>query len=87
MKIVGALLLAIALLVTVGLAYSTAHGYMTWWYWSGGWVSIDGNRHGYVHMNQRVLLLSFSCKRSPQACSLLFHRLLRDGIRFPVDAS
>src|SRR5229473_1193821 len=34
-----------------GLWYSTARGYMTWWFWSRGSVAVDGVRSGYLHRN------------------------------------
>jgi hypothetical protein len=50
-KIVGISLLALALLVTAALAYSTARGYTTWWFRSDGNVAVDGVREGYLHKN------------------------------------
>jgi hypothetical protein len=40
-----------ALLVAVGLWYSTAHGYMTWWFRSSSQVFVDGFRSGFLHVN------------------------------------
>jgi hypothetical protein len=50
-KVVVITLFAIALLFAVGLAYSTVHGYTTWWFKSGGYVAVDGVRSGYLHSN------------------------------------
>ncbi len=44
-------LLAFALLLAMTLWYSTAHGYMTWWFSSGGQVAVDGVRRGFLHVN------------------------------------
>lgn len=53
LKVVGLLLFAFALLIAAGLTYSTVHGYMGWWFWSSGSVVVDGNRHGYIHINSQ----------------------------------
>ena len=42
-----------AFLIAGGLTYSTLHGYMVWWLWSNGSVAVDGNRHGYIHINKQ----------------------------------
>jgi hypothetical protein len=52
-RVVGLLLLAFALLIGIGLTYSSLHGYMSWWLWSRGPVAVDGSRHGYLHINKR----------------------------------
>jgi len=49
--VVCATLLVLALLVAVPLTYSTARGYTEWWLMSGGYVAVDGVRHGYLHRN------------------------------------
>jgi hypothetical protein len=51
LRLAGLGLLTFALLVAVGLWYSTAHGYMTWWFSSRGSVAVDGVRSGYLHSN------------------------------------
>jgi len=40
-----------ALLLAIGLWYSTAHGYMTWWFSSRSQVFVDGVRSGFLHVN------------------------------------
>jgi len=52
-EVVGLLLFALALLIAAGLAYSTIHGYASWWFWSNGTVTVDGSRHGYIHVNKQ----------------------------------
>ena len=37
-----------ALLLAIGLWYSTAHGYMTWWFSSRSQVFVDGVRSGFA---------------------------------------
>jgi hypothetical protein len=44
-------LIASALLLAVGLWYSTAHGYMTWYLRSRSHVVVNGIRSGFVHVN------------------------------------
>jgi hypothetical protein len=44
-------LLVLALLITVPITYSTAHGYTNWWFRYGGNVAVDGDRNGYLHTN------------------------------------
>ncbi len=41
-----------ALLFAVGLWYSTAHGYITWWFSSSGRVAVDGVPSGFLHVNR-----------------------------------
>jgi hypothetical protein len=53
LKVGGLLLLAFTSLIGAGLTYSTAHGYMGWWFWSSGSVAVDGTRHGYVYINKQ----------------------------------
>jgi len=53
LKVVGLLLFAFVLLIAAALTYSTAHGYMGWWFWSSGSVAIDGSGHGYIHINKQ----------------------------------
>jgi hypothetical protein len=40
-----------ASLFAMGAWYSTAHGYMTWWFRSSGTVAVDGVRSGFLHFN------------------------------------
>jgi hypothetical protein len=51
LKLVGSLLFVFALLLAAAFTYSTAHGYMTWWFSSSAAVAIDGVRDGYLHRN------------------------------------
>ena len=51
-KMVLRLAFAFALLFAVGLWYSTAHGYMTWWVSSKSEVAVDGIRSGFLHVNR-----------------------------------
>ena len=53
LKVGRLLLFACVLLFASGLSYSTANGYMSWWFWSSGLVTVDGSRHGYIHLNKR----------------------------------
>jgi len=48
----GSGLFILALLVALGLWYSTAHGYMTWWLGSSGKVAVDGVQSGFLHVNR-----------------------------------
>lgn len=41
-------LLAVALLA-LSVAYSTLHGYTTWWFWRRAVVTVDGKPAGYLH--------------------------------------
>ena len=56
-KIIGLSLVVIAfsfaLLIAIGLVYSTSHGYMTWWYGSRGSVTVGGVQNGYLHLNRK----------------------------------
>jgi hypothetical protein len=45
LKVISVTLLVVAFL----FAYSTLHGYTTWWFWRGGSVTVDGVRSGYLH--------------------------------------
>ena len=47
----GVGLFLFALLFAMSLWYSTAHGYMTWWFSSSSQVTVDGVRSGFVHIN------------------------------------
>src|SRR5207248_6116314 len=51
LKRVGSLLFVSALLLAAAFTYSTAHGYMTWWFSSSAAVAVDGVRGGYLHRN------------------------------------
>jgi hypothetical protein len=51
LKVIGSGLFIFGLMVVAGLPYSTSHGYMTWWFRSGGHVEVNGVRSGYVHRN------------------------------------
>lgn len=53
LKVLVLLVFAFALLVAAALTYSTLHGYMAWWLWSGGSVAVDGTTHGYLHINKQ----------------------------------
>lgn len=55
LKIIGVSLFAVALLFGLGLGYSTAHGYMTWWFGSTARVTVDGVPNGYLHRNSENL--------------------------------
>jgi hypothetical protein len=52
LKLVGSGLFILGLMVAAGLIYSTSHGYMQWWFRSGGYVAVNGVRGGYVHRNR-----------------------------------
>jgi hypothetical protein len=45
------LLLVLAGFLVIPLAYSTARGYTQWWLMSGGHVTVNGVRAGYMHTN------------------------------------
>src|SRR5216684_2526025 len=51
LRLAGVGLLLFALLFAVSLWYSTAHGYMTWWFSSRSQVAVDGVRSGFLHVN------------------------------------
>ena len=38
--------------VLLPMAYSTWHGYTTWWFRSSGSVRVDGHTNGYLHRNR-----------------------------------
>lgn len=38
-------------LVVLAVSYSTARGYMSWWFRCGGSVQVDGVKNGYLHKN------------------------------------
>ena len=48
----GLAVFTFALLIAVGLWYSTAHGHMTWWFSSSSLVAVDGARSGFLHVNR-----------------------------------
>jgi hypothetical protein len=48
-KAIGGVLVFLVILITFALAYSTKNGFTTWWFWSGGSVTVDGVRSGYLH--------------------------------------
>jgi hypothetical protein len=50
-KIAWIATIVLVLLLAVPIAYSTAHGYTTWWIRSGGSVRVDGVANGYLHKN------------------------------------
>jgi hypothetical protein len=52
LRLVGLALFALALLFALGLWYSTAHGYLTWWFSSSSKVAVDGVRSGFLHVNR-----------------------------------
>lgn len=52
LRLAGLGLFTFALLFAVGLWYSTAHGYMTWWFSSSSHVTVDGVRSGFLHVNR-----------------------------------
>jgi hypothetical protein len=52
LRLAGLGLGTFALLFAVGLWYSTAHGYMTWWFSSSSQVVVDGVRSGFLHVNR-----------------------------------
>jgi hypothetical protein len=52
LKAVGTVIFAFLLLIVVAVAYSTTHGYATWWLRVfNGNVAVDGVRSGYLHRN------------------------------------
>jgi len=50
LRLAGVGLFLFALLFA-SLWYSTAHGYMTWWFSSSSQVAVDGVRSGFLHVN------------------------------------
>jgi len=52
LRLAGLGLFTSALLFAVGLWYSTAHGYMTWWFSASSQVAVDGVRRGFLHINR-----------------------------------
>ena len=48
LRLVGLGLFTVALLFSVGLWYSTAHGYMSWWFSASSQVAVDGVRSGFL---------------------------------------
>ena len=52
LRLAGVGLFLFASLFAVSLWYSTAHGYMTWWFSSSSQVAVDGVRSGFVHLNR-----------------------------------
>ncbi|MCU1269719.1 MAG: hypothetical protein JWN74_1013 [Acidobacteriaceae bacterium] len=59
----------LALVVVISLIYSTAHGYMTWWFRSGGYVAVDGLRSGYLDRNwgNSAVIITRADLRPPQS--------------------
>ena len=51
LRLVGSLLIVSAMLLAAAFTYSTAHGYVTWWFSSSAAVALDGVRSGYLHRN------------------------------------
>ena len=58
-RILGWLILAGMMLAAFSLVYSTAKGYMTWFFRVNGQVTVDGHKTaGYMHANtERTILL------------------------------
>jgi len=52
LRLAGLGLFTLAMLCALGLWYSTAHGYMTWWFSSSGSVAVDGVPSGFLHVNR-----------------------------------
>jgi hypothetical protein len=68
-RILGRLFLALAVLFVIGLVYSTAKGYMTWYFRVDGVVTIDGRATGgYLHANTQktILLLTRTDEKTPE---------------------
>jgi hypothetical protein len=83
LRLAGLGLFTFALLFAVGLWYSTAHGYMTWWFSSSSQLAVDGVRGGFLHVNRehpaviitrtdlrpsQSYLVAFSGKKSVTHC-------------------
>ena len=51
LRLAGVGLFLFALLCAMSLWYSTAHGYMTWWFSSSSQLAVDGVRSGFLHVN------------------------------------
>jgi hypothetical protein len=52
LRLAGLGLLTSALLF-LGLWYSTAHGYVTWWFSPSSQVIVDGVQDGFLHINRK----------------------------------
>jgi len=50
---VAVIAFSLALLLGIGLVYSTTHGYMTWWVWSRGSVTVGGVSNGFLGLNRK----------------------------------
>ena len=70
-KVVRLALLALTLLVAIPLAYSTARGYTTWWFRSGGYVAVDGIQNGYLHRNSKLSAVIITRTDSNESLSYL----------------
>jgi hypothetical protein len=52
LKVLGAVVFALFLLIVFAFSYSTTHGYMMWWLpVPSGNVAVNGVRSGYLHRN------------------------------------
>jgi len=52
LRLAGSGLFIFGLLSVLGLWYSTAHGYTTWWFSSNSQVTVDGVRSGFLDANR-----------------------------------
>ena len=50
-RLLVVIVFSLALLFAIGLVHSTTHGYLTWWVWSRGSVTVGGVGNGYLHLN------------------------------------
>ena len=58
LRTLGWILFAGLMLATSAIVYSTARGYMTWYFRVNGSVTVNGEKAGYLHANtQRTVLL------------------------------
>jgi hypothetical protein len=53
LRLAGLGLFTSALLCALGLWYSTAQGYMTWWFRSSSQVVVEGVQNGFLHVNRK----------------------------------
>jgi len=52
LRLAGLGVFTFALLFAVSLWYSTAHGYMTWWFSCSGRVAVHGVPSGFLHVSR-----------------------------------
>ena len=83
-KITWVSIFGLALLLALPIAYSTANGYMIWWFPSRGSVEVDGITSGYLHKNWRgtAAIITRTDLKPNQSCKMRLHQLQEPKKKF-----